>query len=134
MCQIAAGGPWYATMDESDWPFENREAVEAIKADFEVVSFSNRIKCSDLTRTQPWGDRRQELVLIGENLQKEDLEQQLRAALVTDKEWRKIERIMKRTDLSERQMEEKLQDMFDDGFESWLPPDGVEPHSHSHSS
>ena len=40
MCQIAAGGPWYATMDEADWPFENKEAVEAIKADFEVVSFS----------------------------------------------------------------------------------------------
>ena len=38
MCSIVPGGPWYATMDEADWPFENVEAVEAIKADFEVVS------------------------------------------------------------------------------------------------
>ncbi|KAK9343554.1 hypothetical protein V1522DRAFT_412787 [Lipomyces starkeyi] len=51
MLTIQGGGPWFLRYKIAMWP-EDPEVVANIKADFEGK----------------WGDRRQELVFVGENI------------------------------------------------------------------
>jgi G3E family GTPase len=67
-------GTWWAAEPKDNWP-TNPDAVSLIKAHWDEL----------------WGDRRQELVFIGVDLDKESLVQQLDACLLKDVE---IERVV----------------------------------------
>ncbi|ESK90297.1 hypothetical protein Moror_13781 [Moniliophthora roreri MCA 2997] len=109
---------------EEEWADGNKEAVEVIKQDF----------------MGEWGDRRQEIVFIGggeKPMQRYLIEKELDGALLTDEEWEEWQKIMLSKDLNDDEKEEKLLQMFRDGFEDWLdplnPPEGFEvDHDHDH--
>jgi G3E family GTPase len=61
-----AAGSWYAALPESEWP-DDEEELQQVRNDWQ----------------EPWGDRRQELVVIGVGLDKEALSAKLDAALLT---------------------------------------------------
>ena len=60
---------WYATLPQEEWP-EEEDARAQIQGDWE----------------EPWGDRRQELVIIGVDLEEAALGAKLDAALLTKNE------------------------------------------------
>lgn len=60
-------GPWWASVPRDAWPEEGRAQVDA-------------------TWQEPFGDRRQELVIIGRNLDEPGLRRELEACLLTDAE------------------------------------------------
>lgn len=61
-------GMWYATLPEDEW--DDEETRAQVEADWE----------------EPWGDRRQELVFIGSNMDREALIAGLDGALLTEEE------------------------------------------------
>lgn len=65
--QFSPGRPWWATVDKSDWP---PGAHAAILRDWD----------------EQWGDRRQELVVIGVRMDAAQVDSALRACLLTDDE------------------------------------------------
>ncbi|MGL5097053.1 MAG: GTP-binding protein, partial [Planctomycetia bacterium] len=67
VCSLEPAGWWFAHLPEDEWP---EEESEAILADWE----------------EPFGDRRIELVVIGVNLAKTDLQRKLFDCLLTDEE------------------------------------------------
>jgi G3E family GTPase len=64
-----AAGMWHAAVPREDWA-DDEEALASIRADWQ----------------EPWGDRRQELVFIGDRLDESTLRARLDAALLTDRE------------------------------------------------
>ena len=68
-CQYNAGGIWWAAVPKERWP-EDKETLDGIWSQWE----------------KPFGDRRQEIVIIGRNLDQAALTGMLDAALVTDLE------------------------------------------------
>ncbi|KAK9327731.1 CobW/HypB/UreG, nucleotide-binding domain-containing protein [Lipomyces starkeyi] len=74
MLTIQGGGPWFCVLDDAMWP-EDPEVVANIKADFEGK----------------WGDRRQELVVFGKNIDPKRISDEFDQCLLTDNEmatWR----------------------------------------------
>jgi G3E family GTPase len=69
-CQYQAGGIWWAAVPKERWPKEGEEEFEEIRKQWQ----------------EPFGDRRQEIVIIGQNLDQAALTAMLDAALVTDLE------------------------------------------------
>lgn len=65
---------WFAALPQHDWP-DNPDIVEAIRQDF----------------CEPHGDRRVELVFIGQGLHQANICTLLDACLVTDQEWAEVE-------------------------------------------
>jgi G3E family GTPase len=79
-CRHAPAGFWWAARPPSEWP-DDPEALEALRRRWDPA----------------WGDRRQELVFIGVELDVEGLQAALHAALLTDAEmdagpvgWRRL--------------------------------------------
>ncbi|RHY23539.1 hypothetical protein DYB32_009150 [Aphanomyces invadans] len=70
LLSIAPIQPWWCVVPEEDWDVTNDDEKEQIKSDFE----------------EPFGDRKQEIVLIGTNLNDAKLSQSLTACLLTDDE------------------------------------------------
>jgi len=68
-CALSGAGSWWATVSPDEWP-DDAEVREEIE--------SNSV--------QPFGDRRQELVVIGRNVDEPDLRRRLEACLLTDAE------------------------------------------------
>lgn len=68
-CSLEPGGRWWVTVPQEDWP-EERDACDTILRDFDPT----------------WGDRRQELVLIGIDMDEAALRANLDRCLLTDKE------------------------------------------------
>ncbi|MCU0654735.1 MAG: zinc metallochaperone GTPase ZigA [Polyangiaceae bacterium] len=64
-----AGGLWYAALPRDEWP-EDEENLSQIRKDWQ----------------EPWGDRRQELVFIGVDLDEPALRRHFEGALLTDDE------------------------------------------------
>ncbi|RDW30496.1 CobW/HypB/UreG, nucleotide-binding domain-domain-containing protein [Yarrowia lipolytica] len=99
---IKPGQPWFCVMSENSWPDD--ETVRAyIKKDFQGI----------------YGDRRNEIVFIGENIDTEKLTKALDHCLLTPTEMRKFERIMKRFNGDVIKTEAKLNTAWEDGFEDW---------------
>jgi G3E family GTPase len=67
--RFTVGGPWYASLPEEAWPADE-EARSDIMRDF----------------VEPYGDRRQELVFIGIDMDQQKIESALEACLMTDEE------------------------------------------------
>jgi len=68
-CRTEAGGFWWAAVPKNQWPDEDDQCREILK----------------LWR-KPWGDRRQEIVVIGQDLNQTQLTAKLDACLLTDAE------------------------------------------------
>lgn len=68
-CAIEPAAKWWACIDRDTWPTD-----PMILRDIDVAW------------AEPWGDRRQELVLIGQEMDKEDLTQRLNDCLLTEEE------------------------------------------------
>lgn len=114
MLTLGSEMPWFCTVDEDEWMADD-ETVKNIKADFRGK----------------WGDRRQELVFIGEELDVRGLTKLLDRCLLRDGEMRRWEKLMFDETLSEDEKEQKLQQMWDDGY--WAEwPRAEEEHDHSH--
>ncbi len=79
-----AAGLWWADIPRDDWP-EDEESRKML----------------DELWSEPFGDRRQEMVFIGTDMDEATIRQQLEACLLTDKEMK-----------SDRKSWEKLQDPF----------------------
>jgi G3E family GTPase len=69
-CQYEPGGLWWAAVPKERWPEDGDEALEEIHSQWK----------------DPFGDRRQELVIIGRNLDRAALEAMWNGALLTDAE------------------------------------------------
>lgn len=124
MFTLSGGQNWFVSQPEELWADGNLEAVKAIKQDF----------------VGQWGDRRQEIVFIGGgevSMSQKDIEGLLDTALLTDKEWAQWQKIMQSKKLSDEEKDDKLLDLFNDGFEDWIdplnPPEGFfEPDGAGH--
>jgi G3E family GTPase len=68
-CRIEAGGFWWAAVPKNQWPDDDQQCRE-------IVGLWKK----------PWGDRRQEIVVIGSELDVERLTERLDACLLTDTE------------------------------------------------
>jgi len=106
MLTINAGDLWRCELPESELP-THPPTREAILKDYQ----------------DPWGDRRQELVFIGQQM-RDGGEARIRKALdkclLKDGEFRKWEKAMRIK--NEEKREAKLVELFEDGFEDWLDP------------
>ncbi|KAK0534679.1 hypothetical protein OC834_001803 [Tilletia horrida] len=112
---LQGGGRWRCELPRDLWPTDP-EIVRAIERDFKG----------------PWGDRRQELVFIGQNMRDDPLtgaegaEKRIRraldACLLNDEEWARWQRIMQSKAKGLRTPKQKqraLDELFNDGFEDW---------------
>jgi G3E family GTPase len=70
LSNIERAGYWYRALDKSHWPTDS-EALKAIEKNWQ----------------EPWGDARQEIVIIGKEMDQADLTQKLNACLLTQKEF-----------------------------------------------
>jgi sodium-dependent phosphate transporter len=111
MLTVGPGGPWFAEVPEEDWP-EDKDVRESIERDFQGK----------------WGDRRQELVFIGEGLDVQGITVLLDGCLLDDKDWRRWEQIMGSKKMDSDRKAEKLGVMWEDGWEDW--PEGDEEIGH----
>lgn len=69
VCDSRPGGTWWALTDRAEWPDDPEVHAELLSV-----------------WEEPWGDRRQELVVIGRRMPRAEVEAALRAALLTDAE------------------------------------------------
>lgn len=115
MLTLGSEMPWFCTVPDEDW-MADEETMSNIKADFEGQ----------------WGDRRQELVMIGENLDTDELTKLFDSCLLSRSEMRKWEGVMNDARLDEVEKEEKLQELWDDGYWAEWGRAEEEPHEHNH--
>jgi hypothetical protein len=102
MMTVGCGGPWFAEVPDEAWP-EDQDVQQSIKDDFQGL----------------WGDRRQELVFIGEGIDKVKISALLDECLLDDKDMKKWEKVMKNKKLSREEKSDKLAKMWEDGWEEW---------------
>ncbi|CZT08934.1 hypothetical protein WAI453_001392 [Rhynchosporium graminicola] len=124
MLTFSPGLQWFATVPKNEWPVPEGEAgivlQKMIEKDFDGE----------------WGDRRQEVVLIGEGLNVKGLTECLNSCLLTDEELGEWESIM-RLDVDKEKKEEMLSDLFEDGWEEWDDPEpmgGSDEDGHVHGA
>ncbi|OLN96071.1 putative metal chaperone YciC [Colletotrichum chlorophyti] len=117
MLTMTGGRPWFCTLAPEDYLTGDAE-VDALVA-------------HDIKKGGEWGDRRQELVFIGENLDIKGLEAALDECLLDNEEWKKWQKVMRNKKWSDDKKRDKLQDLFDDGFPDWADDDeDHEGHDH----
>jgi hypothetical protein len=121
MLTLAGGRPWFCTIPAEEYHTGNDEIDELVRHDLEAGG--------------KYGDRRQELVFIGESLDIRGIEAVLDACLLNDDEWTLWEDVMgagagpnHKDGMGEK--EKKLQDLFDDGFPDWDDADGEDGGDH----
>lgn len=112
MLTLGSEMPWFCCVSEEDWGADE-DTAKAIRADFEGE----------------WGDRRQELVFIGEKLDVAGLTKLLDDCLLSRAQMRKWEKVMHDKTLGDEEREEKLSTMWDDGY--WAEwPRAEDDHDH----
>ncbi|KAL2210995.1 cobW-domain-containing protein [Sarocladium strictum] len=117
MLTIKGGRPWFCTLPEEEYMTGNDEVDALVK--------------HDISKGGEWGDRRQELVFIGEKLDHAALEEMLDECLLTDAELRNWETVMRDEKYKDDQeRSEALEDIFEDGFPDW--PGDFEDDEHDH--
>lgn len=100
MLTLKGGIPWFDFSGLEDIP---EETAELIKQEFDGT----------------YGDRRNELVFIGLNIDQEKLTKTLNECLLTDDEFEKFVKVTKNEENLSK-VEKKLLELFDDGFEDWV--------------
>ncbi|KAI0880650.1 putative cobalamin synthesis protein [Annulohypoxylon maeteangense] len=111
MLTISGQDLWRCEIPQDEWPTDP-ETRKAITRDFDGK----------------WGDRRQELVFIGQQMRnggEERLRKALDVCLLNDEEFHNWEVAMESFDV-----QEKLDELFEDGFEDWVEIDH-EGHDHT---
>ncbi|KAF3387968.1 COBW domain-containing protein [Talaromyces pinophilus] len=106
---VSCGGVWFSELPREMWPAD-KDIIESIERDF----------------AGQWGDRRQEIVFIGEGIDARQISAALDECLLTDKEMWQWERIMKNPKMSPAQKEEALNELWEDGWEEWPDVDVVD--------
>ncbi|PLB48552.1 CobW domain protein [Aspergillus steynii IBT 23096] len=102
MLTVGCGGPWFAEVADEAWP-EDEDVRKSIEADFQGR----------------WGDRRQEIVFIGEGIDTEAITELLNDCLLDDADMKKWEKIMSNKNLSHGERQEKMMKTWEDGWEGW---------------
>jgi hypothetical protein len=116
MLTLGSEMPWFCCVSEEDWGADE-DTLRAIKNDFEGA----------------WGDRRQEMVFIGERLDVEGLTKKLDACLLSRAEMRKWEKVMNDKSLDNEEKEGKLAEMWDDSYwADWPRAEDEKGHDHEH--
>ncbi|KAF2993069.1 hypothetical protein E8E13_000799 [Curvularia kusanoi] len=116
MLTLGSEMPWFCCVPEEDWGADE-ETAAAIKKDF----------------NGEWGDRRQELVFIGEGLDEEGLTGMLDRCLLNRAEMRRWERVMFDAKLDDEAKEERLAAFWDDGYwAEWAKGEVEEAHEGHH--
>lgn len=119
MLTITGGRPWFCTLPEEEYMTGNEDVDDLVK--------------HDIAKGGEWGDRRQELVFIGEKLDHAGLEEMLDECLLNDDELRRWEDVMRNQHLKDdAERLEALEDLFDDGFPDWSG-DHEDDHDHDHN-
>ncbi|KAI1389252.1 putative cobalamin synthesis protein [Hypoxylon trugodes] len=111
MLTISGQDLWRCEIPEDEWPAD-LETRKAITRDFDGK----------------WGDRRQELVFIGQQMRnggEERLRKALDICLLDDEEFRDWESAMESDNV-----QDKLDELFEDGFEDWIET-SHEGHDHT---
>ncbi|KAI1338233.1 putative cobalamin synthesis protein [Xylariaceae sp. FL0016] len=101
MLTISGGELWRCEVDESEWP-QDQEHHKILEKDFQGE----------------WGDRRQEIVFIGQKMRsggEKRLRDALDSCLLDDQEFHAWEEAMR-----SENTQEKLEELFEDGFEDWI--------------
>lgn len=114
---MTGGRPWFCTLP----------AEEYTTGDAEVDALVQH----DISKGGEWGDRRQELVFIGEKLDHESVEALLDTCLLTDAEFEDWKKIMRNGVWTDEKKREELEELFDDGFPDW-PEDDDDHEGHDH--
>ncbi|KAK4096276.1 cobW-domain-containing protein [Parathielavia hyrcaniae] len=118
MLTIRGGRPWFCTLPPEDYTTGDAEVDKLVQ--------------HDIQKGGEWGDRRQELVFIGEKLNVEGLEAVLDSCLLTDEELASWEELMRDDKTGLEEKVDRLTDLFEDGFPDWAE-DGDESHEgHDH--
>lgn len=117
MLTLQGGSRWRCEVPRDEWS-DDKQVVKAILADFEA----------------PYGDRRQELVLIGHQMKANELglRAELDKCLLDDEEMTVFSKIMLSKSKKLRTMEAKQKELekhFEDGFEDW--EDDMDPELHA---
>lgn len=116
MLTLGSEMPWFCCVPEEDWGAD-ADTVAAIRKDYEGE----------------WGDRRQELVFIGEKLDVAGLTKMLDSCLLNRAEMRKWEKVMFDGKMDEDAKEERLAEIWDDGYWAEWAKAGDEDHEgHNH--
>lgn len=109
---ISCGGKWFAEEDPANWP-EDLDVRKSIENDFDGR----------------WGDRRQEIVMIGEGIDTEKVTEVFDQCLLDDEEMKQWESVME-GDGSREDKEDAMMDIWEDGFEGWNEAEEEDGHMH----
>ncbi|KAG6249841.1 hypothetical protein E4U23_001854 [Claviceps purpurea] len=105
MLTMTGGRAWFCTLPSEAYVTGDEEIDALVR--------------HDIAKGGEWGDRRQELVFIGEKLNHAQLETLLDDCLLTDNEMERWTEVMRDATLDKWERIEMLQDAFDDGFPDW---------------
>lgn len=105
MLTVGCGGPWFVEVPDEAWP-EDADVRKSIEDDFDGR----------------WGDRRQEIVFIGEGIDPAAITGLLDECLLTEGEMAEWEGIMERN-ASKTEKQEAMMGIWEDGWEGWVSPE-----------
>ncbi|KAJ9627920.1 hypothetical protein H2203_003139 [Taxawa tesnikishii (nom. ined.)] len=100
MLTVSGGLNWFACVPSEQWHSPSEDVTELIKKDFEGE----------------WGDRRQEVVFIGEGIDVNSIKGRFDECLLSDSEMEQWETAMRKEGLTDEEREGLLCDAFDDGW------------------
>ncbi|KAL7923271.1 P-loop containing nucleoside triphosphate hydrolase protein [Trichoderma austrokoningii] len=122
MLTLTGGRSWFCTLPAEEYTTGSEDVDALVKY--------------DIAKGGEWGDRRQEIVFIGEGLDHDGLEAMLDACLLTDEEFESWKGVMRKDGVEdEGKRREMLEELFEDGFPDWAgdgedEDEGHEGHNH----
>ncbi|KAL6400306.1 hypothetical protein AUP68_16004 [Ilyonectria robusta] len=119
MLTMTGGRPWFCTLPPEEYTTGDEEVDGLVRHDIKMGG--------------EWGDRRQELVFIGERLDNQALEAMLDECLLTDSEYTKWEKTMRNAKLGDSEKLDVLEELFEDGFPDWPGDDEEDHEGHDHA-
>ncbi|KAH7014994.1 CobW/HypB/UreG, nucleotide-binding domain-containing protein [Ilyonectria destructans] len=118
MLTMTGGRPWFCTLPPEEYTTGDEEVDGLVQHDIKMGG--------------EWGDRRQELVFIGERLDNQALEAMLDECLLTDSEYTIWEKTMRNAKLDDSEKRDVLEELFEDGFPDWPGDDEEDHEGHDH--